>query len=328
MSLPANEKAKAQKIVKKIESGAFDDNDIDTLFMKLRAFSHGLNVFREIADFVAHNVARDRGVTNRSLDAFSLSMRYFSEYVSPGVSLDISAPFPLYVKRLMKYQIDRCNEQELRARFKVTRATLRSRIDSLFKEDKKSKTAQLHKRIGKETLDAISYVLGFIHSCAAFTQDELLNEMVFVLEKNTLIFDEQRLRAQGNRIAVCVLTLLHNTEFDLKGDQLGYCRIGSEKTAIPHNLRLVDENGDEVTWKEEFGNLQVNGEVVVQYNGAEVTVLYPVFTTNLGVEEWCDESLFSIEPVEAGDTQVLYRKVDFEAELGVSERFQLIPLSA
>jgi hypothetical protein len=321
--LKANEKAKAQRTIQKIESGAFEDTDVDNLFMRLRAFSAGYNVFREIADFVAHNDARDRGVTNKSLEAFYLNMRYFCEYASPGVSLDISTPFPIYVKRLMKYQVDRSNEQELKAKFRVTRERLKSRIDSLFKVDKKSGTAYLKGRIGKETFDALSYVLGFIHSRPAFTQDDLLNELVLVLKKNKLTFDEQVIRKRGNRIALCVLTLLHHTTFDFKGHQLGHCHISSEKTAIPHNVKYIDENGNEVPLEEEFGTLQVNGDVVVQYNGRDLTVSHPVFTTELKVEEWCDQSMFSIEATQAGETQLLYRKVNFEAELGINENFKL-----
>ena len=84
----ANEKVKAQRVVEKIERGAFDDNDIDNLFMKLRAYSRGYHVFREVADFVAHPDARDQGLTNESLEAFSLIMRYFTEYLSPNVPLE------------------------------------------------------------------------------------------------------------------------------------------------------------------------------------------------------------------------------------------------
>jgi hypothetical protein len=292
--------------------------------MRLRAFSTGYNVFREIADFVAHNDARDRGVTNKSLEAFYLNMRYFCEYVSQDVSLDISKPFPSYVKQLMKFQVDRSNEQELRAEFRVTRERLKSRIDFLFKEDKKSKTAYLKGRIGKETFDAIRYVLGFINSRPAFTQDMLLNEIVLVLKKNELTFDEHILRKQGNRITLCILTLLHRTTFNFKGYQPGHCYISSEKTAILHDLWYIDENGKEGLIEEDFGTLQVNGDVVVQYNGKDLTVSHPVFTTELNVEEWCDQSLFSIEATQAGETQVLYRKVNFEAELGISENFKLI----
>ena len=61
------EKTKVQKIVEKIESGHFDENDIDNIFMKLRAYSKNFWVFREIADFVAHNDERDRGLVNQAL---------------------------------------------------------------------------------------------------------------------------------------------------------------------------------------------------------------------------------------------------------------------
>ena len=38
------EKIKAQKIIDKIETGNFDENDIDSLFMKLRPYSYNLNL--------------------------------------------------------------------------------------------------------------------------------------------------------------------------------------------------------------------------------------------------------------------------------------------
>jgi len=132
----------------------------------------------------------------------------------------------------MKYQADKCNEQELRAQFRVTPERLKARIDTYFKADKKSETAQPRKKIGKETLDAINYVLGFIHSRPAFTQDDLLDELVLVLKRNTITFDEQSLRAQGNRIALCVLILLHNKEFDFDGHKKGHCQISSEQGAL------------------------------------------------------------------------------------------------
>ncbi|MDH5356168.1 MAG: hypothetical protein OEY09_17130 [Gammaproteobacteria bacterium] len=96
------EKAKAQKLLVKLESGNFDENDIDNLFMRLRAYSHGNRIFREVADFVAHNDERNKGVATESLEAFYLSFKYFLEYISPKKSLDIGSSFPLYVKKLMR----------------------------------------------------------------------------------------------------------------------------------------------------------------------------------------------------------------------------------
>ena len=137
------EKGKVQKIVDKIQSGNFDENDIDNIFMKLRAYSANFNVFREIADFVAHNDERDRGLVNQALEHMYLSIRFFLDYQGENKkSLDIGVPFPSWILKLMKYQVERANESDLKTKFNVTRSRLISRIDSSFKVDKKDGTAQ------------------------------------------------------------------------------------------------------------------------------------------------------------------------------------------
>src|SRR5690606_35211520 len=108
------------KIVDKIEAGDFDENDVDSLFMKLRAYSSDHRVFREIADFVAHNDNRDRGLANQALETMYLRMRFFLEYNSPKETLDLSQPFPLWIKRLMIFQVEKCEEGVLKERFNVT----------------------------------------------------------------------------------------------------------------------------------------------------------------------------------------------------------------
>ena len=139
------EKVKAQKLLLKLESGDFDENDIDNIFMRLRAYSYGNRIFLEVADSIAHPDKRNKGVCVESLEAFYLNFKYFLEYVSPNKSLDIGKPFPLYVKKLMKYQIDKCNEAHLKEKFNVTRRRLKSRVDTIFSEDKNSKKAFLKK---------------------------------------------------------------------------------------------------------------------------------------------------------------------------------------
>lgn len=141
--MKAAEKAKAQKVIDKIQDGRFDENDIDNLFMRLRAYSGEHRVFREIADFVAHNDSRYKGMTNASLEAFYLSLQYFVDYPYQDKALDVSHPIPLYIKKLMKYQVDKCDPEQLRSEFKVTPERLKSRIDNYFRDDKKAKTTEL-----------------------------------------------------------------------------------------------------------------------------------------------------------------------------------------
>ncbi|MCK8109134.1 hypothetical protein MTF64_19840, partial [Pseudoalteromonas sp. 2CM41L] len=72
------EKNKAQKLILKIEKGQFDENDIDSLFMRMRAHSNKMPVFREIADFVAHNDQRDRGCSGQLILATVLESWYLT----------------------------------------------------------------------------------------------------------------------------------------------------------------------------------------------------------------------------------------------------------
>jgi hypothetical protein len=179
------EKNKAQKLIDKIQCGQFDENDIDNLLMRLRAYSSGFPIFREIADFVAHNDQRDRGVINQSLETMYLRMKFFLEYNSPKKSLDLSKPFPSWIKRLMKYQVDKCNEKDLIQKFNVRKERLKSRIDNGFKDNKSTNTTSLKDgKLSQDTVSAIQHVMSFISGNATFTQTEFIADFCKVIEEN------------------------------------------------------------------------------------------------------------------------------------------------
>lgn len=319
MAINGNEKAKAQRIVEKIESGDFDDNDVDNLFMRLRAHCSDNEYFREVADFVAHNDERDKGVAVKSLEALYLSFKYFTEYVSPKKSLDISQPFPLYVKRLMKFQVGKCKEEDLRSKFNVTKQRLCSRIDSLFKDDKATKTTVVRDKIGAETLAALQHITGFIGVQSAFTQEELLAQTLSVLSKNKLTFHEGKVKDSFNKISLCILVLLHKTTFNINAHRLARCEVSCEKTAVIRGMNAVNANEGVVVVNEDFGCLDVKGFIPVLNDKGNVDVCYSLFKTDLRVDDWCDPSLFS-ESVENGFP---YLKVDLTGDLGINQNFRI-----
>jgi hypothetical protein len=323
--IKGNERAKVQRTVNDVSAARFDERDIDHLFMSLRAHCGHYKIFREVADFVAHNEIRDKGITNQSLEAFYLSFRYFSEYVSPKRALDIGMPFPAYIVKLMKYQVDKCDEARLCQEFNVTKSRLKSRIDNLFKIDNKARTACLAKQLSDSNLRTLQHILGFIGSHPAYTQDEIISELIGVLNANMVDFDRSAVLAQGDRIMLCILALVHESEYNFKGHKNGYCNISCETTALPHGVTYVDEQGNPVKIEQSYGRLQISGHVVVVNSGKEVTVAYPIITTNLDVEEWCGESLFSIEKRDGG---MLFRKIRFDGPIGVSENFHLTSADA
>jgi hypothetical protein len=314
--MKAIEKAKAQKLVLKLESGNFDENDVDNIFMRLRAYSHGNRIFREVADFVAHNDERNQGVAAESLEAFYLSIKYFLEYVSPKISLDIGSPFPLYVKKLMKYQIDKCKDSDLKEKFNVTKHRLKSRIDTIFSEDKKNKKAFMKKpKISEDTLKALQHILSFIGSHPAFDQEQVISELLAVFRVNKLNVNKDELLKHSDRIVACVALLLHEATFEYGAHKQGYCKVSCEKTSIPYNQKFVDQDGNPVELNESFGNLQVIGCVLLEKDGKDLTVCYPLMTTNLSAEDWCDDDMFVIEPITDDHPNYLHRKIVFDQQL-------------
>lgn len=314
------EKAKIQKLLAKLESGSFDENDVDNLFMRLRAYSHGNRIFREVADFVAHNDERNQGIATDSLEAFYLSFKYFLEYVSPKKSLDIGSPFPLYVKKLMKYQVGKCKENDLRDKFNVTKLRLASRIDSLFAEDKKQSLAFMKKlKISEDTLKAIQHLLSFIGSQPAFDQEQVVSELLKVIKANKFSVNESNILKNSDKIALCVMLLLHDATFEYGAHKQGFCKISCDNTSISHKQRFIDADGNPVEHEESFGKLQVLGYVILDKDGKDLTVCYPLMSTNLSAEDWCDDEMFVIEPLSEDHPLYLQKKIDFEKNLYFTE---------
>lgn len=286
--MKASEKIKAQKVIDKIQAGNFDENDVDNLFMRLRAYSGEHRIFREAADFVAHNDERNRGLLNDSLENMYLSFRYFLEYAMPNVQgLNVANPIPIYIKKLMKYQLSRCKPEDLREKFNLTPERLKSRIDTFFKDDKKSQTTQLQLfKLGKDGFAPFQYLVSFIVSHPAFTGDQLLGDLLAVLRFNHLSFDEQAIIAQKPIILLCVMLLMHEAQFQLADDATAECRVAVEKTVMEQDAPF-GQAGKEVEM------IQVIGTVSLKRpDGRPMQVAYPIFQSGLRAVDYCDASVF------------------------------------
>jgi hypothetical protein len=320
---------KAQKVISKIESGNFDENDVDNLFMRLRAYSKQNHIFREIADFVAHNDQRNKGLANDSLEAFYLSFKYFVEYISPKTSLDIFSPFPIYVKKLMKYQVDKCKGEDLKANFNVSKQRLKSRIDTLFSENKKNKTAVLKKpNISENNFNLVKHLLGFIGSQPAFDQSEIICDTLEVINLCKLTVDKEAFLAQSDKITLCILLLIHDAEFKFGGYKPGLCKLSCEKTAFPHNVNYVDVDGNPVDVEDNYGKLQIQGHVIINKDGKDLTVCFPLMSSDLDAEKWCDGSMFCIEPLSEEHSQHIYKKIKFDGDLVITDSNRIGTINA
>ncbi|MDK8462745.1 hypothetical protein [Marinobacter sp. SS13-12] len=323
------EKIKTQKIIDKIEAGDFNENDIDNIFMKLRAYASGHKVFREIADFVAHNDNRNKGLANQALETMYLRMRFFLEYNSPKKTLDLSQPFPIWIKRLMIFQVEKCEEEVLKERFNVTASRLKSRIENGFKSDKKENIAQYKDgKLSEKTFEAIQHVMSFISGNAAFTQDQLIQEFVGVLGSNHLRFEPDVIFSLSDKITLCTLLLFHQSEFDIRSHKKAHCEIAAEKSFISHNVQFVDVQGNPVEHHETFGTLSVLGTVTVKNDEKDLGISHCVMSTNLDVESWCSETLFRIEPLSDEVPNHMCKRIKLDTNLAIDEDFKLASANA
>ena len=283
--MKAIEKIKAQKAVDKIQSGDFDEGDVEMLFLRLRAYAGEHKIFREAADFVAHNDARDRGLTNSVLDAFFLGIRFVNDYVITKAPLDISKEFPSYIKKHLKYQIAGRSAESLKSAHNSSAQKLLSMIDNIIKEDSRTKTCVLKPGVSNSKLKIVQALLSYVGGAEVFTSEQLMADMFEVLEKNDIKFSKEAMVNNQTKILLSFGLLLHMTEFKLTDGLLAKCILGGDIKWDPNG----PAPGSNI-----FGELSVFGECTVGAEGQGFTTCYSVFGTGLMASDVCAEVLFEV----------------------------------
>jgi hypothetical protein len=284
----AVEKVKAQKAVDKIQSGEFDESDVEMLFLRLRAYSGEHKIFRESADFVAHNDVRNKGLTVSSLDNFYLSLRFFCEYSGDNAKkLDISKEFPSYVKKLLKYQAVNCDQDDFKSRLKMSSQKAISIIDNVFREDTVKKTCTLKDgRVSDSKLAVLNQLLSFIKVDSVFTPEQFMDDLYGVLKKNGIQYAEEKVELNKSKILLSFGLLLHMADFKLTGGGKAKCLLGCEGAWQPDDT-LANED--------RFGKLSIFGHCEIAMGDNPVTVIYNVFDTGLQASDYCGALMFKPE---------------------------------
>lgn len=282
-----SEKIKVEKIISKIQNSNFDENDVEGLFMKLRAYTDS-PIFREIADFVAHNDERDKGIVGGEIEAISLGVRFIKEFDTANKQLRIDQEFPAWVVKHLEYQINKSSNEYLMEHFKTSKKSLKSKIEKSFKINKKKRIAQLSVRnTGSTTKDAIEYLMGSVTFKEKLTQFSIFNSLLETLNLNKIDYDSTDFGAQENKVIIAILNLIHNTSYKISGNISGECKIGCDDYS-PTSVSIA--NGGEG-----FGNLTLTSYVPVMVDGQRLVMMTPVITTELAVKDWLTDSMFYTE---------------------------------
>lgn len=326
MPLQLKDLAKLTQIIDRIQAGHFDANDVDNLLMKLRAYAGGKAVFLEVAHFVAHTDARDRGLAQQSITAFVDSIQYFQEYVSEKRPLDLGVPFPAYVYRLFLSQARLSDECRLKAEYKMSHTTLIKKIEANFSIDKKTGTCSLqNNKGGIELFAALQFITSVIHSRAAFHVRDFHKELKDVMRAQKVTFDEAAWDDQADRISLAILCLVSNTEFLLANGSQASCRLETESHFRLLNGQRRLPTGIMSFEPTSFGRLMILGEATVNgVNKAPLRISFPLIDTDLDPHEHCDPKLFVQDqaPEDFGDCKV--EIIDLAGDMSLSDDFKLV----
>lgn len=326
MALPLKDRVKLDSIIQRIQTNRFDANDVDNLLMRLRAAGRGSPIFQEVANFVAHNDARDRGLSLESITAIVDSIRYFREYISDGKPLYLDAPFPSYVYRLLLSQAGMADEGRLRAEYRMSRITLRKKIEANFSLDRATGTCTLrNNKGGVELLAALRFIMGFIHSRPAFHIRDFHRELKGVLRAQKVPFDEAAWDVQENRISLAILCLVSNTEFKLPDESRATCAL-----ATTHHHRILSgqrrlPTGAMTSEPASFGSLTILGRATIHcVDKLPLKVGFPLIDTDLDPHEHCDQNLF-IRGRDIGDfADCEVEILNLAPDMSLSNAFKLI----
>ncbi|EPN6726300.1 hypothetical protein GEV41_10970 [Pseudomonas putida] len=271
------ERQKTLKTVQKIQTGDFDDDDIQLLLIRLRPYAGEYKIFREAADFVAHGDVRNKGLVNEALDAFGLSFRYYVDYVHPNRTLYLDDNFPAYIKVLILRSINRYEEDELLEKTGFSRFALITKVNNHIKKSGHGQCVFDSKKAGVKVFKAFAFILQTIKVAPVFSVDDLLRDVLGVLDSNGIECNRDLMLSFKERFALCFALMLHDTDHELTDGKTGRC-----------TLSCSDSGGDL--------QLVVNAGVTIAVNGAILTMLHPIFETGLSIVSCCGGSILSDNP--------------------------------
>lgn len=233
------EKIKAQKVLRNIQTGDFDENDLEMLLMRLRPYAKSNHVFREAADFVAHNDERYKGLINASLDCIAMNMRYFQEYCMDGKArLNLIEDFPEYIGKLLLYQVDKYPKEKLRQQLSLSHHQAREIIKEIVRKGSKPGFSVVRPGLKLRKYELVKELLSIIVVNPVFTKDQLLTEIKTVVVENDLQLDEVKFNNQIEKILVLFSLLVHQVPFKLSSGMKAICCLSASSGELGTNLTI------------------------------------------------------------------------------------------
>lgn len=237
-----SERTKIEKVLKKIEKDDFDEIDIDFLLIKLREFSEFDSTFREISHFAAHNETRDKGQTNSHLSGVFASILTFMEH-RPEMNnpIDFHKDIPNYVIEKIYFNA-KIHKDDFLELYKCSYTSFINKFKKSFIKIPNTNNYKMKTSPSKNIHSIIIDLLELINFKSILSQDQIINEICRVLDRNSFIYDKNLFISRSNRICLYIIYLMHATEYILSENKKAFTYINISKDNICLNANMTFRN--------------------------------------------------------------------------------------
>ena len=262
--------------VVRLLDGDFRHGDLSTLYLWLRARSHGLASVREIGDFVAHSDDRDKGlVTDEMRDFFGyLSMR-FADPADPKKLPDLT-DLPARFPDIMKSGLRDLTPQRMKERTGLSRKQFDRVFQSAMRKFQATSDGSRYFKFRALSLvetDVINAVLSHWMPSPLFTGDSVFADFAKALEKNKLLAQSENasLKAIKPGVVLFAVAAMHQTNIFIQDARISFLSAG---------VRVTDEQ------------LYVSATATWEFKDDKFGVAtVPVLDTDLKRADWCDPGI-------------------------------------
>ena len=264
--------SKASKKLKErletINSGTFDEDEIKLLLIEIRDYLQGESILREVCDFIAHP-KRNRGICHKRIDS-----RYAKQFFAKKRTEELTnekvfennqdKPWGFFSDKILDYiktdkiektlfetiikeGIEEIDDELFQKHYGLSKNDVKSIVSKFYIRNKND--YYLKEDISEKAYffidDLLKFIRGTFTGKSAFDQVEIetdiLNAIVRLTSELSMTVDLNEFKKHLPDIVVCILCIIHDTDFELFDKKIGksYLSIHPTKDNKTYNLGLV-----------------------------------------------------------------------------------------
>ena len=200
--LPKAIEIKAKEAIDRIEQGSFTEDDIELVLIRLREYSSGKSIFREISHFIAHH-RRDSGLTFISLYRVYCRMRAYGEFQYHKKPLDLKSPIDKWFYDFVIFQLEEIESHNLKKKYGISRKQAKRTFKEFFSEE--NGVYSCIKQPSQELLNIVNEAASFIKMKPLFTCDEIIQSFCDTFKSLGLVTDTKSIEAKANQLIIALL---------------------------------------------------------------------------------------------------------------------------